>query len=139
MYQISKKLGPYPFAHRQPNHDGHCKLVHGHNWYFEIRLEADELDENGFVFDFGKFKKFNEWMNIAFDHTMVISHNDPKRYYFEGKRDIYNVTVVQSASAEGLAQHVADLAQDFLRDHPARVVCVTCYEDEKNSATYFVV
>jgi len=38
MITCTKKFGEYPFAHRQPLHDGMCKLVHGHNWTFEVEF-----------------------------------------------------------------------------------------------------
>lgn len=139
MYKIKKRLGPYPFAHRQHTHDGHCALVHGHNWYFEIELFAHKLDKNGFVFDFGKFKILKELLAELFDHTIVLSQSDPALYEFTDKT-LFKVTALPSASAEGLAKFVAKHLADFLKmqdeDKRVGVSSVTVIEDEKNSATY---
>jgi 6-pyruvoyltetrahydropterin/6-carboxytetrahydropterin synthase len=44
------------FAHHIRGHDGACINLHGHTWKFEIGVEADELDEQGFVIDFARIR-----------------------------------------------------------------------------------
>ena len=73
----SKTYTDLPFAHRQPSHQGHCALIHGHNWSFEFEFAADKLDECGFVIDFGKLKWLKDWINERFDHTLVLNESDP--------------------------------------------------------------
>lgn len=84
MHRVTKVFKGYPFAHRQHTHDGHCRLIHGHNWDFEIALEADQLDENGFVYDFGKFGWLKEWLENMFDHTLLLNKDDPQLNFFAG-------------------------------------------------------
>lgn len=76
MYQIRKKFGPYPAAHKQHLHKGHCRLVHGHNWTFEIKLQSTAVDQNGFVYDFGEFKALKATFEQVFDHTFLINSAD---------------------------------------------------------------
>ena len=64
MITCTKRYDNLPFAHRQPNHEGHCSLIHGHNWSFEFEFKASKLDGNGFVIDFGDLK----WP----DHALAI-------------------------------------------------------------------
>ncbi len=134
-YSIEKKFTGFPFAHRQHNHEGKCRLVHGHNWDFAIRLESDRLDEIGFVYDFGKFKWLRQWLTDMFDHTCVINADDPlledfERMHAEG---LIQLRVVPCVSAEGLAKLVYEYANQELGE---LIVSVSVWEDEKNQATY---
>jgi 6-pyruvoyltetrahydropterin/6-carboxytetrahydropterin synthase len=53
MITCSKTYRDIPFAHRQHRHEGHCSFLHGHNWSVEIEFACSQLDERGFVVDFG--------------------------------------------------------------------------------------
>lgn len=142
MYIIEKRYENIPFAHRQHRHDGHCKLIHGHNWAVVVALEAEELDENGFVFDFGKMKYVKETLDM-FDHAMVINEDDTPF------RELVSMTelkfymrkmIVPSGSAEGLAKYFYDEFVPFFERETAgrvRVAWVRVEEDGKNSATYY--
>jgi 6-pyruvoyltetrahydropterin/6-carboxytetrahydropterin synthase len=140
MLTCQKRYSDIPFAHRQPNHDGHCRLVHGHNWSVEFEFTATERDENGFVIDFGKLKAVRATLD-ALDHAIVLDADDPELAYFQARPDLYRVVTVQGASAEGLAAHFLARAQDAVdRTDDAvgrgvRVVRCTVYEDSKNAAT----
>jgi len=140
-YTITKIFKGYPFAHRQPEHEGHCSLIHGHNWDFEVTLEADELDECGFVYDFGKFKEFKEWLTAMFDHTCLINHSDPEASRLLKLRDegLADIVLVSSCSCEGLAEMVyRELVTRIAESEGTRVrvVSVTVHEDYKNKSTY---
>jgi len=149
MTTIRKRFGPYPAAHRQPKHDGHCAQIHGHNWYFEVTFTAETLDKCGFVLDVGKMHHIKAWFNERFDHTVLLNLDDPLLPQFE-KWDadfrmathshLFKIVKVPDCSMEGLAQWVGANLQAVLdqSDHNfsrgVAVVSVTCYEDEKNSA-----
>lgn len=141
MFYIEKTFGEYPFAHRQHTHDGHCRFVHGHNWRFTLKLTAKQLDENGFIYDFGKFKTLKSWFNNMFDHTILINDDDPlKNWFLEHKEvmgyTIFDIRIVPSGSAENLAEFIAKHVQNYLLTSKAKLVSVTVHEDNKNSATY---
>ena len=70
MYTISKefhvcsshRLDGLPSEHP-------CSRLHGHNYVITVELSSDELDENGFVLDYGELtKKFGSWLARAMDH-----------------------------------------------------------------------
>lgn len=160
----SKEYADIPFAHRQHKHDGHCALIHGHNWSFVFEFDADQLDSNGFVIDFGKLKWLKEWLNHRFDHALVLNEDDP---YLEEIRDFCSgipgdktrnqpdvpifakILVVPNCGAEGLAKWLMDKVNALLRgdgdatetDDPivrnVRVLRVTVREDSKNQATIY--
>lgn len=145
MYLINKKFKGYPFAHRQPTHDGHCKLVHGHNWDFEICLKSKELDDHGFVYDFGKFKWLKEWLTENFDHTCLINTDDPQLGTFKilHEQGLLNLVEVDSCSTEGIARLVHDKIQSVLesdedcKSRNVKIQYVLVNEDENNSAAYY--
>lgn len=145
MHYITKKFKGYPFAHRQSNHDGHCSLIHGHNWDFEICLGSNNLDENGFVYDFGKFKKLREWFDEMFDHTLVLNSDDPHLKYFEAQEEfgLAKVITIPSCSCEGIAKLIYNKIETMLmNDEDGRirdfvhVSWVKVFEDHKNATIY---
>lgn len=145
MYKITKKFQGYPFAHRQHTHGGHCKLIHGHNWDFVICLQSSELDEHGFIYDFGKFKPFKEWLEHMFDHTILISKDDPQLSTMKilNEQGLMDMHIVESCSCEGIAKLVyEELVRRLKNDesdfvaHNVSVVYVQVYEDHKNTAVY---
>lgn len=49
--------------------EGHqCGRMHGHNYLIEVELESDELDQTGFVVDFGELKPIRTWIDNTLDH-----------------------------------------------------------------------
>ena len=142
MKTCTKSYTDIPFAHRAPLHDGHCKLIHGHNWSFVITFAARETDVNGFVMDFGKLLLLREELFVLFDHTLVLNEGDPiveDIQKFLRAHNIGNVRLLPDCSCEGIAKFVFDLADSFVRKATgsrAHVQSVTVQEDSKNSATY---
>jgi 6-pyruvoyltetrahydropterin/6-carboxytetrahydropterin synthase len=142
VFSCSKTYADIPFAHRAPRHDGHCKLIHGHNWSFQITFVATERDGNGFVFDFGKLSDLKASLWAMFDHKLVLSEDDPALSDIGCLlRDlgIANITVVPDCSCEGIAQFVHGIADAYVRKESfgrARVFQVIVHEDSKNVATF---
>ena len=142
MLTCTKVWSDIPFAHRAPFHDGHCKLIHGHNWTFEVTFQAESTDKNGFVFDFGKLKGIKKTIDDTFDHAFVLAANDPLRSAFEiftREANIHNIITLDDCSAEGIAKFVFGLVDSYIIDETdARVSVrqVTVREDTRNSATY---
>lgn len=141
MLTCSKRYTDIPFAHRAPDHDGHCKLIHGHSWEIEVVFGAHSLDENGFVVDFGKLKFLKEYLDRNFDHAFVVAESDPELPTFEAlqSRGLCKLCVVADTSAEGLARHFYDRFHEYIRDvtnYRAFVFSVTVSEDSRNKATY---
>jgi 6-pyruvoyltetrahydropterin/6-carboxytetrahydropterin synthase len=150
MITCTKKYTGFPAAHRQHNHDGHCALIHGHDWAFEFTFAAAQLDDCGFVVDFGKLKGLKDWLNQRFDHTLLLNQDDPllaylKRELTDGK-EVAKIVVVPNCGAEGLAEWVAnEVNRNFFCPgvvpadwifRQVHVHSLTVFEDEKNSATF---
>lgn len=152
MLTIQKRYDDFPAAHRQHTHGGHCRFIHGHNWSFEFVFSAKELDANGFIVDFGALKWLREWLDEQFDHTLLLAASDPFVDHLRGELqrqlhpdiagvfcELADLRILPAVSAEGLAAFVfGEVSIRIFRLHAARVrlVSVTVYEDNKNSATY---
>lgn len=141
---IKKKYTDLPFSHRQPKHSGHCRFVHGHNVTFEFTFAAKELDENGFVVDFGKLKFLKDYLYKMFDHTFLIPLDDPEMKIWEDlySKNLIDLRIVPDVSAEGLSIFILEKANEILNtqtNNRVSVVEVTVWEDEKNSATATVI
>ena len=149
MITITKRFGEFPMAHRQWRHKGHCALIHGHNWTFDITFSTDEaggdhLDENGFIVDFGDMGGLKDSLSSLFDHTMWICEDDPEAETFRNLKESGLVKLFESeesVSAECFAKKVLIVATDWLlakfgEDTPLYVSAVVCWEDGKNSARF---
>jgi 6-pyruvoyltetrahydropterin/6-carboxytetrahydropterin synthase len=142
----TKRYDDIPFAHRQPAHKGHCRVLHGHNFSFEFEFEASSLDACGFVVDFGGLKELKEWLNKSFDHALVLNETDPltrDKNFLTGLNDNDcggNIFLVPDCSAEGLAIYVGTFANqlvDQLTRGRTKLTRCTVFEDSRNSATWF--
>ena len=147
-----KRYRDIPFAHRQHNHRGHCRFIHGHNWTFTFVFGCSQRDKNGFVIDFGELDFLKAWINARFDHKLLINDSDPGLKYLldtmsvrrpsslqEGLGPFAEVSVVPDASCEGLAlflySHVAAMVHELTAGR-VRLLSVDVKEDSKNSAKY---
>lgn len=151
MFTCSKRYIDLPFAHRQHRHNGHCSLIHGHNWSFDFTFGCAERDANGFVIDFGELKWLKLWLETMFDHALVLNADDPALERLtamltkgwpndEASPDQFaKITVVPNCGAEGLAEWVFKKVTDALSAATAGrvyLLSVIVYEDTKNRASY---
>ncbi len=141
MITCSKTYRDIPLSHRQPFHEGRCARLHGHSWAITLTFEASELDENGFVIDFGELHFIEDWIDENLDHGMILAQNDPREKELKelNASGLLKVTWVESASCEGIARFLFDTfapmvsaqSQDRVRLHSVHLE-----EDSRNSATY---
>lgn len=156
MITCQKTYTDIPFAHRQQNHDGHCKYIHGHNWEFTFEFGAESLDENNFIIDFGKLKWLKQWLEERFDHKLVLNESDPWLAHLTNVLQGLNmetggeptfpecpmfadITIVPDASVEGLAKWVYENVNRILHEQTlgrVYLVSVKVMEDSRNGATY---
>jgi 6-pyruvoyltetrahydropterin/6-carboxytetrahydropterin synthase len=128
---------------RQWRADSHCRFVHGYALAFELVFEADELDRNGWVIDFGGLKPVKEMLVQRFDHTLLVAHDDPLLEVFSAlaERDACKAIVVPRVGAEAFASQVFGLVNGWLREagyrDRVRLVSVTAREHGANAAVAF--
>lgn len=61
----------------------HCSTLHGYAVSLKLVFEAETLDDRNWIYDFGNFKKFKEWAEYMFDHTLLIAQDDPELEFFK--------------------------------------------------------
>ena len=145
MYRSYKRFIGYSTAFRQWRADSHCSLVHGYAFCFKVWFEG-ELDENGWVIDFGSFKRngVKEWLKKWFDHTTCIAADDPELEIFKEmhNREIIDLRILENGvGCEKFAELVAKYLQDIVHretDGRASVSRVQCWEHEDNMAEYHI-
>lgn len=141
MITITKKYTDFPAGHRQHLHDGHCRFLHGHDFAFEFTFGCKELDEVGFVLDFGKLQEIKAFLAANFDHKFLVSESDPQFDQFSAlhHQKLIEMVTMPATSAEGIARfvfiEVNGIVRTMTKDR-AFLVSVTVFEDSKNSATY---
>jgi 6-pyruvoyltetrahydropterin/6-carboxytetrahydropterin synthase len=130
-----------PFAHRQHRHKGNCSFIHGHNWDIGITFGCSQLDENGFVIDFGSLDYINEWIEKNLDHACLFNNDDPHaQQIINAIPGIFKPYLLKDCSCEGLAQHLWEKFNQLVQKHSnnrVSVLCIEIYENAKNSATFF--
>jgi 6-pyruvoyltetrahydropterin/6-carboxytetrahydropterin synthase len=48
--------------------DHPCARLHGHNFIVRVVLERHDLDDVGFVMDYGDLAPLKDWLDATFDH-----------------------------------------------------------------------
>ena len=140
MLTCTKTYRDIPFAHRQHLHDGHCALIHGHNWAITLTFACSETDANGFVVDFGKLKYLKAWIEEHLDHACLFNVDDPEiERLLATAGDLFKTYILPNCSCEGLAVHLHGIFDVIVKEHTDGRVWVTeieIEEDSKNRATY---
>lgn len=145
MYYIEKVLSPgkgFSCVFRQHAAKSHCNRMHGYDLIFGTKLAAKELDENGWVFDFGGFKAIESILKDTFDHKVVVAEDDPfldDICALEGL-GVADVVVLPQVGCEAFAGFFNNVVQGHLTllGESKRVSIVETWvrEHEGNSAGY---
>ena len=143
-YTSTKTYRNLPCAHRQWKHDGHCAFIHGYSRQYTFHFEAETFDKHGWVVGFGDLKKLKEYLVEMYDHTMLISEDDPEVSLFKElhEKGICNLRIVPDVSLEGSAKTALLKANEILSELTkgrARCFQVEARENDKNSAIYSIV
>lgn len=141
MLTCSKTYKDIPFAHRQAHHPGHCSKIHGHNWSVTIEFQASELDENGFVVDFGNLKYLKEFIDNHLDHACLLSKEDAqaKELAESPFKELFHICWVDNASCEGIAVYLFKEFSRLLEENEGKRVSIRSIklqEDDKNHVRY---
>ncbi len=141
MLTCSKSYQDIPLSHRQPHHSGRCSRLHGHSWSITLTFSSKSLDNNGFIVDFGELHYIAEWIDENLDHATIICKKDPRIDEIRSlaKSGLLKLTEVESASCEGIAQHLFYIFDSLVRKNTgdrAWLKKILLKEDSKNSATF---
>lgn len=141
MFSSTKIIELGSCAFRQPQADSHCRFLHGYRLTAKFWFEADRLDKNNWVVDFGGLKGLKKLMKDQFDHTTCISRTDPKLEQFKRLRDegVCDLRVMDGVGIEKFAEYCHTVANEYvdeLTDGRCKCVKVEVFEHENNSAIY---
>ncbi len=117
-YRIGKHF-TFSGAHHLPDlPEGHkCKRPHGHNWTVVFDFQSEELNEFGFVIDYGDLDVIKTWIDDHLDH-----------------RDLNEV--LGGRLNPTTAEHLAHFLYEQFRSIFPELVAVVVAETEKTYAEY---
>jgi len=141
MFSSTKIIELGSCAFRQPQATSHCRFLHGYRLVAKFWFEADKLDENNWVVDFGGLKELKKTLQHQFDHTTCITRTDPKLDEFKRLRDagVCDLRVMDGVGIEKFAEWCWSTANKFVHDVTSgrcRCVKVELFEHENNSAIF---
>lgn len=111
-FSASHELWLLPETHK-------CRRNHGHNYVVTLTLTADQLDEHGFVTDFGDLAPFGAYLKNTFDHRLL---NDQVDFH---------------PTSELLAEHLGRWFVDNVEAHlHGRLVSVQVSETPSSAAQW---
>ena len=87
MYYVSKRMEIAGAHNLQLDYESKCKNIHGHNWVVVAHCKAEELNQNGMVYDF--------------THLKAKVHDQLDHQYF-------NKILPCNPTAENIAKWIAD-------------------------------
>lgn len=132
-FEAAHQLHQLPAWHK-------CSRVHGHNYVVTVELASDDLDDHGFVVDFGDVKRdLGAWIDGHWDHRFLT----PSRYRNTDERvdsesGVPDNMVPEVSTAEHLAQFLAEVCQAHATSWPwaLLVQSVTVWETPTSYATH---
>tara|TARA_B110000495_G_scaffold187093_1_gene186194 strand:- start:35 stop:478 length:444 start_codon:yes stop_codon:yes gene_type:complete len=143
-YQSTKTYGNdrgLSCCFRQWRADSHCNLIHGYSLGFRFVFEADVLDDRNWVYDFGNCKWIKEFLEENFDHTLVISSDDPRLGKFKELNDtgLARLKVIHGVGCEKFSEFVYQYVSPIVIKQTlerVRLKSVEVFEHGANSAIY---
>ena len=123
MFQVSVE-DTFSSGHALRGYRGKCENVHGHNYRVRVTVEGSQLDSIGLLVDFTLLKRVMREIIGRLDHQFI---ND-----LEPFRAV-------NPSAENLAKYFYEETTRQMNAMPdgARVTCITIWETDTTSATYW--
>jgi 6-pyruvoyltetrahydropterin/6-carboxytetrahydropterin synthase len=149
-FRSRKRYEGFSTVFRQWKADNtHCSKLHGYDVYFDVTFQGD-LDYRNWVADFGILKRAKtqidgmnpkEWMDYMFDHTLIVSEDDPFLDSFKkmDEAGVAQVRVLPVIGAEQFAKYIYEKLDAFIQEETTgrvHVVQVQFFENHKNSAIY---
>lgn len=97
-----------------------CCALHGYSLGFYFEFESPVVDVRNWVVSFSDLRPLKDFLANHFDHTMLVSEDDPELRTFERLHEaaLCKLVVVEKTGCEGLSKFLYDYINDiFLPDH----------------------
>lgn len=121
--EITRRL-EFDAGHRIPNHEGHCRHIHGHRYVIEVTLLGDVLKHQGYaddgmVLDFGDIKKLtNELIVSKWDHAFLVAKEDQSLVNFLGSIPDHKTVILEAIpTVENLAQTAFSILEPVFKNN----------------------
>jgi 6-pyruvoyltetrahydropterin/6-carboxytetrahydropterin synthase len=112
-YELNKDL-QFAAAHFVPHSEaGVCQQVHGHTYFVNITIAADELDDSGFLVN---FKDIKTLIHNRFDHRTL---NEDTLFSNDNANDF--------PTSEVLARKVYEIIQEYLNTRENSPKCLQIF------------
>lgn len=124
---------------RQWRADSHCNQLHGYSLGIRMVFEG-EVDDKHWVVDFGSLKAIRKQFEWWFDHTTIVSSDDPllHMYYDMANAGMCTLRVTDATGCEYFANLCRDEVNLWLKTSRyagrVRLAELYLYEHEKNGA-----
>lgn len=140
-FTSTKHFIGFPCTHRQWKAESHCRFVHGYSRSFYFEFKSKELTKEGWVVDFGGLKEVKRWLDDMFDHTFLVSEDDPYMDHFKqmDKDGVIQLRIYKNVGMEGTAEFVYHEVNNLIKrltSDRAWISSLEVRENEKNSAIY---
>ena len=135
-FSCIKSYEDFPCSHRQWQHKGHCRFVHGYSRSFTFWFTAKELDSNGFVVDFSDLKPLEKRLRGHFDHTFLINHDDPLLKYWKKLHDLeaIDLRIMENVGMEFSSKLIWSWANEYLKLKDKGRTCCWKTESKENKS-----
>jgi 6-pyruvoyltetrahydropterin/6-carboxytetrahydropterin synthase len=112
-YELNKDMN-FSAAHFVPHAGaGACSDVHGHTYFVNITIAGNQLDELGFLVNFGTLKKL---VHGRYDHTLMNDHEEYTKQ-FTGKPEQFPTTEI-------VAKNIYTIVEEYLNKQENQPVCL---------------
>lgn len=114
--------------------ESHCRFLHGYSLQVTITFRSQTLDDRNWVQDFGDLKGIKNWLELRFDHTLLVAKDDPEinTLIHLADKGLADVRIVDHVGCEAFAKMIFD----HIDPHYNNVECVEVREHESNFARY---
>jgi 6-pyruvoyltetrahydropterin/6-carboxytetrahydropterin synthase len=125
---------------RQWRAQSHCSKLHGYSISVKIVFRCRELDENGWVMDFGGLKQVKKWLEEVFDHKTLVAKDDPHMEWYQAgaRRGVLDLVVLDRTGCEAFANLILTNVNGIIGTWRVWAQSVEVSEHEGNSAIAYI-
>jgi len=120
-YQVTKTYGHdvgLSATFRQWRAESHCRFLHGYALAVKLTFECErhQLDQNGWVINFGMLKPVKAWLESMLDHKTLVAKDDPMLWKFQAMSmdGLIQLVEVERTGCEAFAKMIYEHVQDWL-------------------------
>lgn len=127
---IIRTVAKFEAGHRQYGDITKCGYLHGHNWKVEFYIDAEEVNDIGYVVDFKVLKDIVK----VYDHTVILYNKDSLvDVLADAGQKVY--TMNTNPTAENLAEEIMVRTICLLDRVPIRLIEIKVWENDDSWAS----